>query len=124
MTDPASFGPLPRPETERFIERLQEPDTGPLPDTVYATQAFTNRLPSQRMIDLLAKLEPGAKFGELIENQPGRVYAFRALVRDHPTRDPTSLWLHAYDVEVAIVEADPTNGSGPTPSLPSLGITG
>jgi hypothetical protein len=28
-------------------------------------------------------------------------------MRDHPDRDVTSLWLHAYDVEVDVGEADP-----------------
>jgi|SRR5215472_4425704 len=98
-------------------------DTGPLPELVTVTQAFIARLPSQRIIDLLTRLEPGAKFGELAENQPPRLIAFRALLRDHPARDPASLWMHAYDVEVAIVEVDPTNGKSPTPSPPSATST-
>jgi hypothetical protein len=98
-------------------------DLGPLPDTVTVTQSFIARLPSQRILDLLAKLEPGVKFGELAENQPPRLIAFRALLRDHPGRDPASLWLAAYDVEVALVEVDPTNGSTPTLSPPSAPIT-
>jgi hypothetical protein len=99
------------------------PDLGPLPELVTVTQAFIARLPSQRILDLLAKLEPGSKFGELIENQPPRLIAFRALLRDHPGRDPASLWLHAYDVEVELVEVDPTNGSVPTLSPPSAPTT-
>jgi len=95
----------------------------PLPELVEVTQAFIGRLPSQRIIDLLAKLEPGTKFAELMENQPPRMIAFRALLRDFPGRDPTSLWMHAYDVEVALVEVDPTNGSGPKLSPPSVPIT-
>jgi len=93
-------------------------DLGPLPDLVTVTQAFIARLPSQRILDLLAQLEPGVKFGELAENQPPRLIAFRALLRDHPGRDPASLWLAAYDIEVAIEEVDPTNGKSPTPSPP------
>jgi hypothetical protein len=49
--------------------------------------------------------------------------AFRALVRDHPDRDPTSLWLHAYDVEVDVSEADPTNGK-PSTTWPPSATTG
>jgi hypothetical protein len=102
---------------------MTDQDLGPLPDVISVTQSFVARLPSQRIIDLLSKLEPGVKFGELIESQPPRMIAFRALLRDHPGRDPASLWLHAYDVEVALVEADPTNGSVPTLSPPSAPIT-
>jgi hypothetical protein len=97
----------------------QGADLGPLPDTIEATQSFIARLPSQRIIDLLAKLEPNVKFGELMENQPSRMIAFRVLLRDHPRRDPASLWMHAYDVEVEILDVDPTNGSVPKLSLPS-----
>jgi hypothetical protein len=104
---------------------VTSPDTdlGPLPDTVTVTQSFIARLPSQRLIDLLARLEPDVKFGELMENQPPRMIAFRALIREHPDRDPASLWLAAYDMEVAIAEPDPTNGSGPTRSPPSAATT-
>jgi len=98
------------------------PDLGPLPELVTVTQSFIARLPSQRIIDLLAKLEPGVKFGELVEDQPPRMIAFRALLRDYPGRDPASLWLHAYDVEVALVDVDPTNGNGLKP-LPSSAPT-
>jgi hypothetical protein len=110
----------PNAETERFMARLSEPDVGPLPFEVAATESFIARLPSQRVIDLLAKREPGTKFGELLEQQPPRMIAFRALLRDHPTRDATSLWMHAYDVEIVIADVDPTSGSVPTPSLPSV----
>jgi hypothetical protein len=98
-------------------------DLAPLPDTVWCTQSFIARLPSQRIIDTLAKLEPDQKFGELIESQPPRLIAFRALLRDYPGRDVTSLWMHAYDVEVAIDDPDPTNGSVPKHLLPSAPIT-
>jgi hypothetical protein len=95
----------------------------PLPTLIAATQAFMARLPSQRVIDLLARLEPGVKIGQLMEGQPSRVIAFRALLRDHPDRDPTSLWLHAYDCEVALEEVDPTAGNGLSPSPTSAPTT-
>jgi hypothetical protein len=98
-------------------------DLGALPTTIEATQSFIARLPSQRMIDLLARLEPDMKFGELMEAQPPRMIAFRALMRDHPERDPASLWMHAYECEVAIVEVDPTNGKSPLLLPPSAPIT-
>jgi hypothetical protein len=120
--EPAAYNP--HAETEAFMHRLTEPDTGPLPELVQCTQAFIARLPSQRVIDLLKRLEPGTKFGDLMEDQPPRMIAFRALLRDYPQRDPTSLWMHAYDVEVGILDVDPTNGSVPTPSLPSVPFTG
>jgi hypothetical protein len=91
-------------------------DLGPLPDMIEVTQSFIARLPSQRIIDLLKRLEPDMKFGELMEDQPPRMIAFRALLRDHPRRDPASLWLHAYDVEVAIAPADPFSPNGQTAS--------
>jgi hypothetical protein len=93
-------------------------DLGPLPDTIEATQGFISRLPSQRIIDLLAKLEPGTPFGQLMEGQPSRMIAFRGLLRDHPRRDPASLWMAAYDVEVAILEVDPFSANGRTASPP------
>ena len=98
-------------------------DIDALPLMVSCTQSFIARLPSQRVIDLLSKLEPDQRFAELIESQPPRIIAFRALMRDYPNRDMTSLWMHAYDVEVAVVEPDPTNGSVPTLSPPSAPIT-
>jgi hypothetical protein len=115
----------PRADTERFAAKLTEPDdTGPLPDTVYLTNSFIQRLPSQRLIDLLKQFEPDKEFAELMRGQAGRLAAFRAFIRDHPNRDPTSLWAHAYDVEVAIVDVDPTNGSEPTRSPLSAATTG
>ena len=98
-------------------------DNTVLPDCVSCTQAFIARLPSQRIIDLLSKLEPGAIFSQLMEQQPPRMIAFRKLLLDFPNRDPASLWLHAYDVEVAIVEVDPTVSNGQTASLPSAPTT-
>jgi len=92
----------------------------PLPTLVTVTQAFASRLPRQRDLDLLARIE-SIPFGELAQSQPFRLVAFRALVRDYPDRDPTSLWLHAYDVECEVSEASPTPGNTPTPSPISVG---
>jgi len=104
--------------TDRPLSPLDE-DLGPLPELIQVTQSFIARMPSQRIIDLLRKLEPDQNFGELVENQPPRLIAFRALLRDHPSRDPASLWMAAYDCEVAVIEVDPTNGKSPTPLPPS-----
>ena len=93
-----------------------------LPTLVHVTQSFCARLPSQRLLDQIRHCEPGATFAEIAETQPFRIVAFRALVRDHPGRDVTSLWAHAYDVEVDVAEVDPTNGKQPTLSPPSAGI--
>ena len=95
----------------------------PLPALVKVTQAFVARLPSQRLLDQLRHCEPGVPFTELAETQPFRIVAFRALVRDYPDRDVTSLWLHAYDVEVDVGDADPTNGKSATLSPPSAATT-
>ena len=91
----------------------------PLPTLIRVTEAFASRLPSQRVIDALGKAEPG-DFGALMQAQPFRVVAFRALLRDFPERDTTSLWLHAYDVEVEMEPANPTNGKLPTPAPDSV----
>jgi hypothetical protein len=98
-------------------------DDGVLPGVVTVTTAFTTRLPSQRLIDLLGRIEMDVPFPELAQNQPFRLIAFRKLLEMYPDRDVTSLWMHAYDVEVDTGEGDPTNGSGPTPTLPSA-LTG
>jgi hypothetical protein len=90
-----------------------------LPTTVRITQAFASRIPTQRVIDAVRHAEGGVPFDELMTAQPFRVAAFRALLRDFPGYDMTALWLHAYDVEVAIDEVDPTNGASPTPAPPS-----
>jgi hypothetical protein len=90
----------------------------PLPSIVYVSQAFSARLPSQRVLDLLTKLE-GVGFGELATTAPFRIVAFRALLNEYPARDPASLWAHAYDVEVEVAEGvDPTamNGKSTTPA--------
>ena len=95
----------------------------PLPTLVYVDQAFNQRLPTQRVMDMLAKLEPGVSLGDLVQTRMPQLVAFRVLLRDYPTRDATSLWLHAYDVEVQIQDTDPTNGNGLTPSQLSA-VTG
>jgi hypothetical protein len=92
----------------------------PLPASIAVSESFTKRLPSQRLIDQLAHMEPGVPFPELAQHQPFRLIAFRALLRDYPGHDETSLWLHAYDVEVDIIESDPFSSNGTTPSLPSV----
>jgi hypothetical protein len=89
-------------------------DLDALPALVTVSQAFAARMPTQRVIDTVERAE-AATFADIIARQPFRVVAFRALMRDHPDRDVTSLWLAAYDVEVAITEPDPTNGVSPTP---------
>jgi hypothetical protein len=99
-------------------------DVGPLPDRVAVSGAFTRRLPSQRILDLLARLEPAAPFAELATTQPFRIIAFRALLRDHPDRDAMSLWMAAYDVEVDVEEADPLDGSSLMPPPRSAATTG
>jgi hypothetical protein len=84
-----------------------------LPLLVTVSESFSARLPSQRVLDLMTKYEPGG-FQQLAESQPFRMVAFRALIRDFPDYDPQALWLHAYDVEVEVVGVDPTNGKSPT----------
>jgi hypothetical protein len=96
-----------------------DPPPVALPTTVRVTESFSRRMPTQRTIDTLERVE-GVKFGELIQTQPFRVVAFRALLRDRPDYDPSALWLHSYDCEVEIVEVDPTNGHGPTPAPRSV----
>jgi hypothetical protein len=93
-----------------------------LPTTVTVTLAFAERMPTQRVIDAVTRVE-GGRFGDVIGNQPFRVVAFRALLRDYPGRDLASLWLHAYDVEVEVEGVDPTSGGSPMLAPPS-GVTG
>jgi hypothetical protein len=95
----------------------------PLPLLVRVTSGFSARLPSQRLLDMLLRIEP-VGFKEIAETQPFRLVAFRALLRDFPNRDPTSLWLHAYDVEVEVEDVDPTGAPSATPSPPSAGTGG
>jgi hypothetical protein len=94
----------------------------PLPNVVRVTTAFMQRAPSQRAQDLLLRLE-GGTFGELMERQGFRVAAFRKLSDDYPGHDPTSVWMHAYDVEVEISEVDPTGSVSATLTPPSAAIT-
>jgi hypothetical protein len=98
------------PPTQQYSAMSAEE---PLPTLVHVSQAFSARLPSQRVLDLVTKME-GIDFAALASSAPFRLVAFRALLRDYPNRDPTSLWLHAYDVEVEIDDVNPTNGSSPT----------
>jgi hypothetical protein len=90
----------------------------PLPTEMQATLSFVKRLPTQRLLDSLAHYD-STPYGELQEQMPSRVLAFRLLVREYPNRDLGSLWQHAYDVEIEIVDSDPTSALGQMPSLPS-----
>jgi hypothetical protein len=96
-------------------------DLDALPTLVTVTQAFAQRMPSQRVIDAVERAESDS-FGPMAQRQPFRIVAFRALLRDFPDRDVTSLWMHAYDVEVAIEEVDPTLNGSPIPGQPSATI--
>ena len=94
----------------------------PLPNLVVVTQEFSARLPTQRVVDTMARAEPGSNFADIAQAQPFRIVAFRALLRDYPGRDPSSLWQHSYDVECQVVEANPTNGRSPTLARDSADI--
>ena len=100
---------------------MTDPDA-PLPTLVSVTQAFASRMPTQRVQDTITRAE-GGSFGDIIQAQPFRVVAFRALLKQFPDRDAASMWLFSYDVEVEVVDVDPTNGSSPTPE-PLSGVTG
>jgi hypothetical protein len=91
----------------------------PLPTVVRVNQAFASRAPTQRVIDTITRIE-GGNFADLATAQPFRLTAFRVLLRDHPERDRTSLWLHSYDVEVEISELDPFSNGSPTAGPPSV----
>jgi hypothetical protein len=93
----------------------------PLPDVVTVTTAFASRLPTQRVLDQLQRIED-VPFGTLLQNQGSRVTAFRKLVQMFPGRDATSLWMHAYDVEVEVELPDPKEMNSSTPSPPFAGI--
>ena len=92
----------------------------PLPLEVQVTEAFTKRLPPQRLIDQLARLEMNVPFQELAQSQPFRIIAFRRLLQLFPDRDVMSLWMHAYDVEVDVVKSDGFLVNGQMPTLPSV----
>lgn len=94
----------------------------PLPLEAEVTLAFVKRLPTQRLLDALTRIDP-TPFGELQEQRPSQVIAFRWLVRDFPNRDINSLWMHAYDMEIALIDGDPTSALGQMPSLPSAPTT-
>src|SRR5215471_13282370 len=80
----------------------------PLPLLVHVTPAFAERMPTQRVIDAVTRIE-GGRIADIGREQPFRLVAFRALLRDFPGRDVSSLWLHSYDVEVEIDVPDPTS---------------
>ena len=92
----------------------------PLPALVKVTTAFSQRMPTQRTLDALTRIE-GADFGELATAQPFRIVAFRALLRDFPDYDLTALWMHAYDTEVEVEDINPTNGTSATSEPLSAG---
>jgi hypothetical protein len=100
-----------------------EPAPVVLPDLVKVSTAFSQRMPSQRLLDELTKVE-GADFAQLAGAQPFRIVAFRALVRDFPDYDRTTLWMHAYDTEVEVSDINPTNGTSPTSGPPSVATGG
>ena len=91
-----------------------------LPTVIQVTNAFTTRLPSQRLIDQLARLEVDVPFPELAQAQPFRLIAFRKLLATFPDYDQRALWMHSYDVEVEVVEADPFTLNGLTLTPPSV----
>jgi hypothetical protein len=112
----AGFGepdavPGPQPEPARGTS---SDATEPLPATISIPAEFAARIPTQRVLDSLAAITP-EPLTELMANQATRIIAFRALLREFPERDPTSLWMHAYDVELEIFTPDPTDGRSPTP---------
>jgi hypothetical protein len=92
----------------------------PLPTLVRVSTAFSQRMPTQRVLDQLSRIE-GSDFGALATAQPFRIVAFRALLRDFPDYDVTALWMHAYDTEVEMEDVNPTNGTSPTSGPPSVG---
>jgi hypothetical protein len=97
---------------------------GALPNRVVVTKAMLQRsIPPQRLQDEIAKAE-GRPYKDVYEAQPFRCEAFRVLLREYPGRDVTSLWYHAYDVEVELLDDSPTNGSSPTPALLSADTGG
>jgi hypothetical protein len=109
--------------TEPHPNGVEVVEHEPLPTTVQASLAFVQRLPTQRVLDQLAKLD-GTPFGELQEQQPSRVLAFRCLLRDYPDRDFNSLWMHAYDVEVDLLtDVDPSSVLAQMLSPPSAPTT-
>jgi hypothetical protein len=114
------------PPPEPTPDPVPEPQPAPepvaaLPTLVKVSTAFAARMPSQRMLDMMTKVE-GIAFTDLAVNAPFRVVAFRALVRDFPGYDTTALWMHSYDVEVEVADASPLNGKLPTPEPGSVVI--
>ena len=107
-------------DDEPPTEALPLPEA--LPTLVRVSTAFSQRMPTQRVLDQLSRIE-GSDFGTLASAQPFRIVAFRALLRDFPDFDTTALWMHAYDTEVEIEDINPTNGTSPTSGPPSV-VTG
>jgi hypothetical protein len=87
-----------------------------LPFEISVPDAFPRRMLTQRQIDLLSNLEPGVTFAELTQTSPFRIIAWRWLLVNFPHDDPTRLWMHSYDVSVAVDPPDPTGTSITTPS--------
>lgn len=81
-------------------------------------KAFSTRMPSQRVLDAIGSCEV-APIGELLQNQPFRIIAFRKLVELYPEHDTRELWAHAYDVEVEVEDVDPTSNGYMTPAQSS-----
>ena len=105
--------------TDTQTNHDEHPDElAPLPTLVLVSPAFAERMPTQRVIDAVTRVE-GGRFGDIVREQPFRVVAFRALMRDYPGRDLASLWLHSYDVEVEIDAVDPTTALGRMLAPPS-----
>ena len=90
-----------------------------LPTVVAVNEGFARRWPSPRLQHVIRDVE-GMPFQQVIGDDPSRVTAFRALVRDFPDYDLTALWLHSYDVEVDVVESDGFLVNGQMPTLPSV----
>jgi hypothetical protein len=110
--------PAPHPD-EPAPQPEPVPTPAALPTLVTVSKAFSARMPSQRVLDLMTKLE-GVNFTTLAESAPFRVVAFRALMRDYPDYDTTALWMHSYDVEVEVEDVSPLNGKSPTLALGSV----
>ena len=91
------------------------------PFVVSVSEAFSKRLPSQRVLDIIDANEV-ANFGELAQTQPFGIVAMRALLRDFPDADPAEVWRHSDDVECEVESENPTNGSSTTRSLSSADI--
>jgi hypothetical protein len=108
-------------EHQPLATRVLEPDTNgsdpnvPLPLVAVVAPSFTRRIPSQAVVNLLRQYED-MPFTDLMQEQSGRVIAFRWLLKEYSRRDPSSLWMHSFHMEVEITdEVDPTSAPSPTP---------